>query len=36
MPIYIKYYLEQNRIQYNSFEEIENYDTVVFIICYNN
>ncbi len=33
MFINIKYNLEQKSIEFNSFEEITNYDTVVYINC---
>ncbi len=36
MLLFVKYDLEQNRIYYNSFEEIENYDKVVYIDYCNN
>ncbi len=34
MLIYIKYNLEENEIKYDSFEEIDNYDKVVYINFY--
>ena len=36
MTIFVKYYLEENCIKYNSFEEIENYNKVVYIDCLTN
>jgi Leucine-rich repeat (LRR) protein len=33
MLLFIKYDLKQERIQYNSFEEIENYDKLLYIDC---
>ncbi len=36
MVIYIRYNLEQDSIKYTSFEEIEKYDIVVYINCWDN
>ncbi len=36
MPIQIKYDLKTYSIQYNSFENIDNYDNVVYIDCSGN
>ena len=36
MKIRIKYHIDQKYEEYNSFEEIPNYDSVVFLYCENN
>ncbi len=36
MSIYIKYDLNQCFIKYNSFEEINDYNKIVYIDCNNN
>ncbi len=36
MKIYIKYVLGEKTIEYNSFENIRDYDNVVYINCHNN
>jgi len=36
MVIYIKYNLEKKEYKFNSFEEIPNYDKVVYLNCSNN